>query len=146
MVVNVNISTTNVQNSQNNKSKANEKTMDTRCWYCGRQSEDLKSCSACHLAVYCSKPCQTSHWKHESNIPKDIQIKMIELEQAKTVTDDAEKQKGLVHNFDEMDHPYVGSTMEVFRQHKQYCKRVKELKELAQALKSDEIREILNQQ
>ena len=33
------------------------------CWECGKPSEDLKKCSKCKLALYCSKFCQIKDWK-----------------------------------------------------------------------------------
>ena len=35
------------------------------CVVCG-VADELKRCSGCHSAYYCSKTCQTSHWSHHS--------------------------------------------------------------------------------
>ncbi|CAC5416530.1 unnamed protein product [Mytilus coruscus] len=36
------------------------------CCYCRKISQQLKSCSKCKKAKYCSKDCQTNHWiKHK---------------------------------------------------------------------------------
>lgn len=33
------------------------------CWECGKPSENLKKCSKCKLALYCTKFCQIKDWK-----------------------------------------------------------------------------------
>ena len=33
------------------------------CAGCGRPSEQLRSCSGCRSAAYCSRQCQLKHWK-----------------------------------------------------------------------------------
>lgn len=32
------------------------------CWGCGKRSDSLKQCAACHTASYCGKECQTKNW------------------------------------------------------------------------------------
>ena len=60
-------------------SKMYHEKRETKCWKCGRSSEgeraaitgatasscgeELKKCAACKTARYCSKECQTSHWR-----------------------------------------------------------------------------------
>lgn len=34
----------------------------TMCAYCGKEAAKLKSCSRCHLAMYCGVDCQKQHW------------------------------------------------------------------------------------
>ncbi|XP_065897337.1 uncharacterized protein [Dysidea avara] len=36
---------------------------EDRCSYCQQHSEDLLSCSRCHLVQYCHNKCQKKHWK-----------------------------------------------------------------------------------
>ena len=36
------------------------------CAACGKSSDNLKACTACHLVKYCNRECQISHWpKHK---------------------------------------------------------------------------------
>lgn len=32
------------------------------CSRCGKEPETLRTCSQCHIAMYCSQPCQRSDW------------------------------------------------------------------------------------
>lgn len=32
------------------------------CSRCGKEPENLNTCSQCHVAMYCSRPCQRSDW------------------------------------------------------------------------------------
>ncbi|KAK2462495.1 hypothetical protein APHAL10511_005465 [Amanita phalloides] len=50
-------------------------TLDPKCLNCDkRQPENatreqkLKRCSRCHIALYCSRDCQTAHWKHHKSL------------------------------------------------------------------------------
>ena len=36
---------------------------DQRCWLCTAAGDDLKTCSQCGCARYCSPECPTAHWK-----------------------------------------------------------------------------------
>lgn len=36
---------------------------EKECYACGQTDESLKRCSECHVAVYCSRECQTIDWK-----------------------------------------------------------------------------------
>ena len=36
---------------------------NTKCWSCGKEEEEIKKCSKCKFAKYCSRECQRSDWK-----------------------------------------------------------------------------------
>ncbi|CAC5411598.1 unnamed protein product [Mytilus coruscus] len=40
------------------------------CGYCRRVSQNLKACSKCKKATYCSKKCQTKHWLRHKHMCK----------------------------------------------------------------------------
>ncbi|XP_041358662.1 uncharacterized protein LOC121375303 [Gigantopelta aegis] len=46
--------------------------MPASCSFCSKQTNLLR-CSACHVAVYCSKECQRKHWKSHKDQCKKIQ-------------------------------------------------------------------------
>jgi tetratricopeptide (TPR) repeat protein len=48
---------------QNLKPKQETKPNGTFCLYCRKESKELKKCSGCKTVSYCSKECQTMHWK-----------------------------------------------------------------------------------
>jgi len=44
----------------------------TGCEQCGVELKGLKRCGRCFVAKYCSRPCQTTHWKtggHKASCP-----------------------------------------------------------------------------
>ena len=40
------------------------------CSFCHRTGKGLKKCASCKTALYCSKDCQTSHWKRHKHFCK----------------------------------------------------------------------------
>ena len=40
------------------------------CSFCHRTGEGLKTCARCNKAFYCSKDCQTAHWKRHKHFCK----------------------------------------------------------------------------
>ena len=47
------------------------------CEQCGAEVQDLKRCGRCFVAKYCSRACQTTHWKtggHKSSCPGNCVI------------------------------------------------------------------------
>lgn len=58
------------------------------CYQCGVKKEKMQKCSMCHKARYCSKECQTLHWKssHKDEC-QDLQGLHVIIE------DDLEKRK-----------------------------------------------------
>lgn len=53
----------------NDGSDANDDMADPVCFNCGKEEteyEKLRRCSKCHVAAYCSKDCQVSHWSKGS--------------------------------------------------------------------------------
>merc|ERR1712008_144399 len=40
------------------------------CWNCGGKFLQLKTCSGCAVAKYCSSDCQKQHWKKHKTICK----------------------------------------------------------------------------
>jgi hypothetical protein len=44
--------------------------MESTCFSCGKprsaSGENMKSCSGCKCAIYCSKGCQRAHWKKKN--------------------------------------------------------------------------------
>jgi hypothetical protein len=49
------------------KKNAKQAPKSGRCWYCNREvlRVELKKCSQCKSAVYCSKECQAADWRRE---------------------------------------------------------------------------------
>jgi len=45
------------------------------CWQCRAVEKDVKICSGCGVARYCSETCQRAHWKASSHKLKCKQIK-----------------------------------------------------------------------
>ena len=47
------------------------------CEQCDAEVKDLKRCGRCFVAKYCSRACQTSHWKtggHRASCPGNYSI------------------------------------------------------------------------
>lgn len=43
--------------------EARDIDLNYTCWYCNKMSPaKLKKCGKCHVAIYCNKECQKSHW------------------------------------------------------------------------------------
>jgi len=42
--------------------------MSKICWNCGKDAENLKTCSGCQIAKYCDKNCITKDWKKMHNM------------------------------------------------------------------------------
>ena len=51
----------------------------SRCSQCGKSDGNLKRCSRCKTAVYCSRDCQTTNWqsKHKTECREILQLKEI---------------------------------------------------------------------
>lgn len=43
--------------------RADKKEKTNACSCCGKADVDLQACSVCHSVQYCSRECQTTHWK-----------------------------------------------------------------------------------
>ena len=43
------------------------------CAHCGNDQGKLKYCNGCHLARYCDRKCQKSHWKCHQKSCKEVQ-------------------------------------------------------------------------
>jgi hypothetical protein len=46
---------------------------ESRCQYCFESCDNLKKCSQCKNAFYCSKECQKEDWKEHQPIYFEIQ-------------------------------------------------------------------------
>ena len=44
------------------------------CYSCGTSTGQLLKCGKCTFALYCSKTCQTSHWKYHKRLCDDIRV------------------------------------------------------------------------
>jgi hypothetical protein len=44
-----------------------------RCSGCEKQGKAMKRCAACNFAVYCSRDCQSAHWRQHKQECKLIQ-------------------------------------------------------------------------
>ena len=56
-------------------------TMKAHCAFCFRHDSDMKSCKGCMTAKYCSKKCQTLHWKkHKHTCKATGQRNSVEVE------------------------------------------------------------------
>lgn len=40
-----------------------ERSLSTRCDFCGETTQSIKKCARCHLRQYCGKECQAGHWR-----------------------------------------------------------------------------------
>ena len=51
----------------------------SHCSQCGKSDGNLKRCSRCKTAVYCSRDCQTTNWqsKHKTECREILQLKEI---------------------------------------------------------------------
>lgn len=47
-----------------------EMVLNKQCFACQTTSNDLKQCSRCHCALYCSVKCQTAHWPLHKQVCK----------------------------------------------------------------------------
>lgn len=64
------------------------------CWACGIEGDEdlqLRVCSACHTARYCSKECQLSHWKrgHKEECKPKVRPKQAEADKVKQLMEAA---------------------------------------------------------
>ena len=56
-------------------------TMKAHCSFCFRHDSDTKSCKCCMTATYCSKKCQTLHWKkHKHTCKATAERNSVEVE------------------------------------------------------------------
>ena len=56
------------------------------CCYCLRSPNDLKKCSRCYIAAYCSQSCQRKHWKSHKymcNVLQDNYTIKVEMKHTK---------------------------------------------------------------
>jgi len=43
---------------------------NSKCAACGKEGDDLKACTACHMVKYCNRDCQISHRKEHKKACK----------------------------------------------------------------------------